>query len=270
MSAAGAARDLEDAIRVTLRERADAFRPSRAASWAIRFRGTFEPVREPRRHRAAKAAAFALAAAAVVGGVVWATSGPTSSSRVTTPAAELPGEQLPGGPTDAGKEITVQVVPTPTPVANAIRPFVLTKQGVLPESSVALALQPDDQAPVTITTDTKGELSVTCIGAGSPPFDDTLGGLTAACSQGGADVNASSVFRFGKTGAAGAAVIYYAWMNLPAGTEYVTIDSDTAHAWERPAKDTAVFPIEPATETAATLRAYDADGKLLATAPVSH
>ena len=164
------------------------------------------------------------------------------------------------------------MLPTPTPVANAIRPFALTSQGVLPESSVAITLQPNDQTPVTITTDTKGELSVTCIGAESPPFDDTKGGLAATCAQGWRRPcrTSSSVIRFGKTGASGAAIIYYAWMNLPAGTEYVTIDSDAAHTWERPAKGVAVFPIEPSTETAATLRAYDADGKLLATAPVSH
>lgn len=259
---------LEDQIRSTLRERADAFHPVPPGIPVE----AFTPKRAPQRSgRRIGAIAAGVTVAAMLGAGIWFAARPTTSSDVSTRDQELP-----PGPAGAGAEVPLQEVPVPPGVkawltegGNADRFQEELRFG--PEMTL-VALRPGDGPPLVIATETLGASLHQCVGIPILRDSKTVSWWTQQCRNSPPPPPEAppAPDRIRNLHADGDdSVMYLAWLDVPPGTAYSTLESGALRSWQRPQRGINVFPVSAAGSIEATVRAFASDGRLLAEVPVA-
>lgn len=251
--------NLEDLVREALHRRAASVQPIpravAASSPSMRWRGT-----------RAVLVGFAVVVAAALSSasVLWLTADRGTQSAVRQPRI-----------VDGRVEVPLNQLPLTTALRSdleAPRPGVIGSGFDFHGDSGALALRPGDNTTFVVISRWRID----------PPFSlpqaPTMRACVALVTEEDTRFRAHSMSCAVEYGAPqpptglvqgvvtlnldGARRAFATWLDVPAGTGYVTYDSDTTHEWQVPVAGMAVFPDK--IDRGPTLRAYDAGGRLLA------
>ncbi len=248
--------DLEETIRVALRERATSFHPVRRAPGgdiALARHRTFSVG-----YRVALLVA-GITIAASLGAVVWVLSADSTRVRVATEG----GPRKSQGPAAAGREIRLRIAPTPESIKTGFRDL---NRGLVPGTQ-ATTLRPGRRPSVTVSTrlDPTDQKSRRCLNVELPARPPTAWNVTETCETGPSDqppTRLEQIFYYPHADSQADSTVNYVWTQVPAGTAYVTFASSRLRAWERPVHGIVVFPVDDG-PTAGVARAFDAEDQPL-------